>query len=145
MQKAYKFSVVYFLLFSLILLASSILLFSENIGLSIESILNYYRGNEEKFMLAKTTAGLLKVILPHFLGFGLFLMVVLHFVVFTKTKHLPFIIYLVFTVALMELLSPFFIIYGFEFFAYVKLVSFIALELLLLYLFWVLLRSIFFE
>ena len=145
MQKAYKYSILYFLLFSLLLLGSSALLFSQKIGFSYEGVLDYYLGSEELFMMAKSNAGLLKIILPHIFGFALFFMVVLHFLLFTKhnkTKQFKFLIYSTFFVGILELFSPFFILSGFEFFAYIKLISFFLLESLLLYIFWLLLNAI---
>lgn len=144
MLQAYKYSILYFLLFALLLLLSSALLFDAKIGLSIESILRYYQGDEENFIVAKSFGGVLKIILPHIFAFGLFMMVVLHFVVFTKYKQqLRYLTLASFTVALLELFSPFFIIHGFEFFAYIKLASFFIFEFLLLYILWLLQKSIF--
>lgn len=146
MQKAYKYSIVYFIAFSLLLLGSSILLFEEKIGLRSGAILEYYLGNEEKFMLAKSWSVVLKIILPHLFAFGLLIMVALHFLIFTKfraSKLFKYLIYATFFAGFVELFSPFLIFQGFEIFAPIKLVSFIALELLLLTIFWLLLRSIF--
>ena len=148
MQKAYKYSILYFLLFSLLLLASSIFLFEEKIGFSYREVINYYLGNEVLFQSSKTITGLLKVLLPHILGFGLFIMVVLHFLVFTnynKSKKIYIIILATFISGFFELFSSFFILYGFEFFAYIKLISFVVFESLLLYIFWILSSSIFYE
>ncbi len=148
MQNAYKYSVIYFLLFSLLLLASSVFLFEEKIGFSHREVINYYLGNEVLFQSSKTTTGLLKVLLPHIFGFGLFIMVVLHFLIFTsynKSKYIYIVIIATFISGFFELFSSFFILYGFEFFAYIKLISFIVFQSLLLYIFWLLGSSIFYE
>jgi len=145
MQKAYKYSILYFLIFGLLLLTSSVLLFQEKIGFSYSGVLDYYLGNETTFIVAKSEAGLLKIILPHIFGFALFLMVILHFLIFTKingSKKLRYLIYAAFSIAVFELSSPLFILNGFYFFAYVKLVSFFAFEFLVLYIFYLLFRSI---
>jgi len=130
------------------LLGSSILIFENKIGFSINAILSYYQGNEQKFITAKTTTGLLKIMLPHIFAFGLFIMVVLHFLIFTKhrnQKKTRFLIYFVFIMAILELSSPFFIINGLDFFAYIKMFSFFGFELSLLYLFWLLFYSIVYD
>jgi len=148
LQKAYKFSILYFLLFSLMLLASSILIFNEKIGFSLQSVLEYYQGNEDKFIAAKSTSGILKIILPHIFAFGLFIMVILHFTVFTKSRNsqvFHFIIYAAFILGLLELFTPLLIIQGFVFFAYVKIVVFFLFEFLMLYLFWILFKSIVYD
>jgi len=145
LQKAYRFSILYFLVLSILLLGSSVLLFESKIGFSIQSVLEYYQGNEEKFINPKSMVGVLKIILPHIFGFGLFSMVILHFVVFTKSREnkiFRFIIYALFIVAFLELFSPLLIIQGFAFFAFVKIVAFILFEVLYLALFWILFRSI---
>jgi len=145
MQQAYKYAILYYLVFSLLLLVSSISLFEIKIGFSYSEVLKYYLGNEESFMMAKTAVGLLKIILPHIFGFALFVMVILHFVMFTKTdkrRVMPYLIRASFLSAFIELFSPFFILNGFEFFGYLKLLSFVVFEILLLYLFWILYSSI---
>lgn len=148
MQKAYKYSIIYFLAFSMLLLMSSILLFQDKIGFSIQSILSYYRGNEYKFISVKTESSLFEIILPHIFAFGLFLMVILHFFIFTEYKNqkqIKFLIYFVFIMAALELSSPFFIINGVCFFAYIKIFSFVGFQLSLLYLFLLLFISIVYD
>jgi len=148
LQRAYKFSVLYFLVFSLLLLLSSVLLFSEKIGFSIESILGYYQGDEEKFISAKSASGILKIILPHIFAFGIFIMVILHFLVFTKSKNrklFHYIIYSAFILGVLELFTPLLIIHGFIFFAYIKIITFFLFEFLMLYIFWLLFKSIIYD
>jgi hypothetical protein len=127
---------------------SSVLLFDEKIGFSIKGILEYYQGNEEKFIAAKSASGILKIILPHIFAFGLFIMVILHFGVFTKSRNsklFHFIIYSAFVLGLLELFTPLLIVNGFVFFAYVKLAVFFLFEFLMLYIFWILFKSIAYE
>jgi hypothetical protein len=148
MQKAYKYSILYFLAFSLLLLVSAVLLFEEKIGFSYESVLAYYMGDEERFVTPKSGTGVLKIILPHIFAFGLFLMVILHFLIFTKvnkSKKIQLIIYLSFGTAFFELFTPFLIINGFEFFAYMKIVSFFSLFFLVIYVSWLLFQSVMYE
>ncbi len=148
MTNAYKYSIIYFLAFSLLLMISGVLLFEYKIGFSVEQISSYYLGDEDKFMNPQTSSGILKIITPHIFAFGLFIMVLLHFLIFTKkrsSKILKAVIYLTFLSAILELLSPFGIINSIEFFAYVKLLSFIIFELLVLFSSWLLFRSIVYE
>lgn len=148
MTKAYKLSIVYYLIFSVLLLLSAYMLFDYKIGFSYESVLSYYLGNEEKFIPAKSILGVLKLVLPHIFVLGLFLMVILHFLVFTKLRYKKStlsLIYAAFAVALLEIFTPVMIIGGINFFAYIKLFSFFALLALILYIFWLLLYSIIYE
>lgn len=144
MHKAYKRAILYFLLFSILLLVSSVMLFEHKIGFSATGVLNYYLGNEELFIPAKTISGLLKIIVPHIFVFALFSMVLLHFVVFTKKKS-KLLVFVVFLSILLELFTPLLIVGGYEVFAYLKLLSFFVFELLVLYILWVLFISIVYE
>lgn len=145
MTQAYKYSILYFLAFSLLLLASGIMLFEEKIGFSILNITEYYLGNEEKFVVAKTSPGILKIVLPHIFAFGLLFMVLLHFLIFTKyrdTQTIKILIYALFTSGFLEIFSPFMIVFGSEFFAYIKIASFIVFQTLVIYISWLLFSSI---
>jgi len=141
----YRYSVLYFLLFSLLLLGSSFLIFEHKIGFSQLEVVHYYLGDEESFMIAKTPLGLLKIILPHIFAFGLFMMVLLHFLVFTNKRdssEVLFIIYAAFIAAFLELFSPFLILGGVWVFAYVKMASFFAMLGISLYVSYLLFVSI---
>lgn len=145
MIQSYKYAILYFLVFSLLLVLSGALLFEEKIGFSIAGVLNYYLGNEETFIQQKSTLAIFKTILPHIFAFGLFCMVILHFLIFTKnryTKKAKLLIFVIFISSLLEIVSPFFIVNGFEFFAYIKLVSFFLFEGLIIYISWLLFSSI---
>lgn len=148
MLKSYKFAISYFLAFSLLLLISGALLFEEKIGFSVSGVLHYYLGNEENFVQAKSAMGIVKIILPHIFSFALFSMVLLHFSIFTKdrnTKKAVLLIYMIFITAFLELTSPFFIILGFTFFAYLKLLSFFLFEGLVIYISYLLFSSIIYD
>lgn len=148
MQKAYKLSIVYYLLFSLLLILSAYMLFENKIGFSAQNVLDYYIGNEERFIPAKSAGGILKLVLPHIFVFGLFTMVLLHFLVFTNLRYKKIthtLIYATFSIAFLEIATPFMIIGGFKFFAYIKLFSFFALLAMILYLSWLLFHSIAYE
>ncbi len=145
MYNSYRYAVLYFLLFSLLLVLSGFLLFDSKIGFSVQGVLDYYLGNEEMFTQEKTALGILKIVLPHIFAFGLFSMVLLHFLIFTSHRNSPkakALIYLIFITALLEIITPFFIINGYHFFAYLKLFSFFLFESLILYTGWLLFTSI---
>jgi hypothetical protein len=121
------------------------MLFWHKIGFNYLSVLEYYIGNEEKFIPAQSAAGILKMVLPHIFVFGLFTMVLLHFLVFTDLKvkkAFLILIYITFITALLEIFAPFMIINGFEFFAYIKLFSFFSFLALILFILWLLFRKI---
>lgn len=145
MTHSYKYAISYFLAFSFLLLLSGALLFDEKIGFSVAGILDYYRGNEANFIVEKSAFSILKTILPHIFAFALFIMVISHFLIFTKHKENPkmlFLIFLIFITAGLEMFSPFFIINGFDFFAYMKLLAFFLFEGLTIYIAFLLFVSI---
>lgn len=145
MQKAYKLSIIYYLIFSLLLIASALMLFEYKIGFSYEGVLDYYIGNEEKFIPAKSTSAILKSALPHIFSFGLISMVLLHFLVFTKLRYKKStltLIYLTFLSAMLEIFTPMLIVNGFETASYLKLFSFFVFLALILYISWLLIHSI---
>ena len=144
-SKEYKVIILYFLVFSLLLVFSSISLFEHKISFNIEAIQSYYLGNLTENITAKTPLGLLKIVLPHLFVFGLFSMVLLHFLIFTKergTLKAKLLIYIIFLSAFVEILSAFLILLNIEIFAYVKLFSFILFEVLTIYTIFLLFRSI---
>lgn len=146
MIQAYKYSIFYFLLFAILLVTSGVLLFDEKIGFSVQGVLDYYLGSEINFTQEKSHEGILKVVLPHIFAFALFTMVLLHFLIFTKvkgSKKVQVLIVLMFMTAGIEIFSPFLILEGFTFFAYLKLLSFFLFQGLILYTVWLLLLSIF--
>lgn len=148
MQEAYKLSILYYLAFSLLLIVSAIMLFEHKIGFSFNGVLEYYTGNEDKFIPAQSAAGILKIILPHIFVFGLFAMVLLHFLVFTNFKYkknIVALVYAAFIIALLEIFTPFMIISGFLFFAYIKFFSFFTFLALIIYISWLLFQSIAYE
>ncbi len=146
MTDSYGYAVAYFLFFSLLLLISGTMLFEHKIGFSADEITTYYLGSSEQFINPKTYSGILKTALPHIVAFGIFFMVLLHFLVFTKYRNIfsvKTLIYLSFTSAFFEIFSPFFILMGVDAFAYVKLLSFLLLQIFVLYIAWLLFRSLF--
>jgi len=148
LNKAYKYAIIYFLLFSILLLISAILIFEQKIGFSYQSVVNYYLGNSTTFTPAKTYNGILEIILPHIFTFALFIMVLLHFLLFTKqrnTKIAQIVIYTTLISGFFELSSPFFIISGFKFFAYIKIISFFLFYLSILSTIFILFKSIIYD
>ncbi|WP_457747881.1 hypothetical protein [Sulfurimonas sp.] len=135
MQNLYKDSIIYFVFFSLLLLLSSIALFEVKIGISYNAAPLH---SQSLFTIIKT-------ILPHIFGFALFLMILLHFLIFSTYKtnpHFKWLIILSFLSAFIEIFSSVTLFYEFEIFIYIKIVSFIVFELLITYILWLLFRAI---
>jgi hypothetical protein len=121
------------------------MIFKHKIGFSIDSILDYYMGNDKTFITPKSTLGILKSLLPHIFAFGLLSMVLLHFIVFTKQRYkkiTKILVYLIYSSATLEILSSFLLVQNIEFFAYIKLLSLLSFEVSILYVLYILIYSI---
>lgn len=143
MDRAYRFLVLSFLLFGLLLLLSGAMIFARKIGFGAEAISAYYLGSTAAFTEPKSPVGVLKIILGHLFAFGLFWFVVLHFLRFTRFyERALWLIAALFCVSMLELFAPFLILQFGALFAYVKLAALFGYYALMLYAFWLLLRSI---
>ncbi|MGB5964116.1 MAG: hypothetical protein WBG65_01115 [Sulfurimonadaceae bacterium] len=145
MHQSYRIAIAYFTLFGTLLLASGMVLFFSKIGFSYEAVQSYYLGNEALFTSPKSSYGLLEVALPHLGSMGLFIMVTGHFFLFTtkqKKQHVIKIVIGLFIVALLDIFSGFLIVEGWTLFIWVKLLAFGVLQLLGLYLLWLLFSAV---
>jgi len=140
------FSILLFLAIGLISLQllSGIYLFIEKFGLLPSSIYLYFAGNEEQFIMQKSVEGLLETAVPHFIAISTTIFVYTHFLLFTtiiSNKNKQLLIASLFVSALIDIFSPFGIIYGFELFAWTKLISFWIFEILMGLLLYILFRA----
>jgi hypothetical protein len=144
MHRAYKSAIVYFFLFSLLLLLSAGMLFWHKTGLTLEGVEHYYLGDATKFVVARTTMGVLKTTLQHLFSFGLFGFVLLHFLRFIPYKnYLRLLIIALLVVSFLEIASGFCMLWFSSLFAYLKIITFFSYFLLVLYTFFLLMRTIF--
>ena len=141
MHQSYRIAIAYFTIFGTLLLLSGAVLFVSKLGISYESVQTFYLGNKAQFTQPKSVYGLLETALPHLGAMGLFIFVTGHFLLFTtkeqkKRAIKPVII--LFIAALTDIGSGFLIIQGLTFFIWIKLLSFLLLQLIGLYLLWLL-------
>ncbi|WP_304545253.1 hypothetical protein [Sulfurimonas microaerophilic] len=144
MHNAYKYSIIYFSCFVLLLLVSALMLFVHKIGFDPTQIAHYYLGDGD-LLLQKTNAGIFKLILPHIFAFGVLSFVVIHFLIFTdykKRSYTLMVIYILLIVQALEIFSPLLIINVSEYFSYLKLISFIVYMLFIPLIFFWLFKSI---
>ncbi|NOQ30947.1 MAG: hypothetical protein GQ570_07495 [Helicobacteraceae bacterium] len=132
-----------FLLLLTMQLISGVLLFSLNVGVLPSEIASYYLGSE--YTPAKSMETLVKVTLPHLLGFGFVLMGVMHLYFFidevTQTKKIV-LLFIIVVSAVIDLLSPYLILLFGSSFAMLKLFGFVSFELIITYILYVSIRSI---
>ncbi len=144
MHQSYRFAIAYFTVFGALLLISGAVLFASKLGFSYESVSTFYLGSQSGFSQPKSSYGLLETALPHLGAMGLFIFVIGHFLLFTdkrqKNRAIKPLI-LLFGAALLDIASGFFIIQGWAFFIWVKIAAFLLLQILGLYLLYVLLNN----
>ncbi|UFS61362.1 hypothetical protein LOH54_06775 [Sulfurimonas sp. HSL-3221] len=131
MQRAYRFAVVYFALFGLLLLASAAALFASKIGFSVQGIELYYLGSDT--VPGKSAYGLLETAVPHLGAMGLFIMVGAHFLLFatdTAKRRAIRLALTLFAAALLDIVSGYFIASGSTLWVWIKLASYLLLSLL---------------
>jgi hypothetical protein len=138
MKTAYLFALSYFAIMALLLLASGIWIFVEKIGFTPGAIVAYYAGDEALGRSAKSIYGQLEVTVPHLGAIGLFIMVIMHFLIFVpkkRQKYLVIIALITFSAALLNIASGIFVSVGYHTFAMLKLIAFSLFSLML---FWIL-------
>ena len=140
------FSTLLFLAISLISLQliSGVWLFIEKFGLLPSDVFTYFAGDEENFISPKSIEGLLETAVPHFIAISTTIFVYAHFLLFTSIisqKKKQLLIMALFISALIDIFSPFGIIYGFEVFAWSKLIAFWSFEILMGLLLYILFRA----
>jgi hypothetical protein len=122
-----------FALFNIIFVTINFFIYTEKIGLSFNGTLEYYLGNAEKFMKGKTISGLMLISTMHFIPMAVYIFTLLHFIFLLNEKYNLFLTILAFLSAFFDNLSGFLIILVSKYFAFVKLLSFFTLEILLVF------------
>ncbi len=139
MMNIYRYAIVYFTLFGVLLLCSGIWLLGMKAGFSLEALTQYYLGSDVMMTRAKSNTGLLEVAVPHMGAIGLFIMVTSHFILFTpqrERRRMMWLMALWFLSALGNVFAPFVVIAGFDAFVGVKLMAFFLFQFLGFYFLW---------
>ena len=144
MHQSYRIAITYFTIFGALLFISGAVLFVSKLGISYESVQTFYLGNTSQFIQAKSTYGLLETALPHLGAMGLFVFVTGHFLLFASKKEKqnaikPVIV--LFMVALLDIISGFLIVSGWSFFIWIKIISFMLLQIIGLYLLFIIFKN----
>jgi len=133
------------LAFTVFFWATNVLLFVEKMGFSYQSIVEYYLGNEEKFKTPVSYMGLLETTHSHLFAFAMLLLFLNHLIIFVDiTRSMKIILILGSSLsALGDILSGWFIVYVSPVFAFLKISSFVVLQLSISLLLVFILKSIF--
>lgn len=143
------FTLLLFFALSLITLqlTSGIWLFIEKFGLTPSEVYLYFIGDEENFIMPKSTEGLLETAVPHFIAISTTIFVYAHFLLFTDViskEKKSLLIFSLFFTAGIDIFSPFGMLYGYEIFAWTKVLAFWSFEFLMGVLLFVLLQALFY-
>jgi len=123
-------------LFSLLLVAfvlTNFSIFFSKMGMSVESIKDYYLGNPQTFSKPKTFEGIFKVLYPHLLSMAVFSITVAHFIFFTPAKGKVLLSVSLFFLSFLDNTLGLLIRFLHPEFALIKLLTFLSLQALLLY------------
>jgi hypothetical protein len=133
--KSIKFLIIFFSFFTLVFIVFNFFIFYIKLGLTPESIKDYYLGNPERYAKPKTLEGLFKVFYPHLLSMALYSFTVAHLLLFTELKKVISLTIglILFVSSFLDNLSGLFIRFFNESFVYLKMVSFIIFELFSLF------------
>jgi hypothetical protein len=106
------------------------LLYFQKMGLTPSSVVEYYLGNEEKFMPARSYQGLLEVSHFHLFAMGMLLLVLTHLVLFVPLsgRAKAWLIALPFVSAFVEEGSGWLVRYASPHFAWLKIAGFLTLQ-----------------
>jgi hypothetical protein len=106
------------------------LLYFQKMGLTPSSVVEYYLGNEEKFMPARSYQGLLEVSHFHLFAMGMLLLVLTHLVLFVPLsgRLKAWLIALPFVAAFVEEGSGWLVRYVSPHFAWLKIAGFVTLQ-----------------
>lgn len=122
--------IVWFLFYSAGLWLTNALLFFNQMGLTYESVANYYRGSEAQFLLPRSYKVLLEISHFHLLAMAIFILTLCHLVLFVPL--LPWVkfwlIHLAFLSAICDEAAGWLIRFVHPSFAYVKIAAFLLLQ-----------------
>jgi hypothetical protein len=106
------------------------LLYFEKMGLTPGSVLEYYRGNEEKFLQPRSFQGLLEVSHFHLFAMGMLLLVLTHLMLFVPLadRAKAWLIAVPFLAGALDEGAGWLVRYGHPVFAWAKIAGFLLLQ-----------------
>lgn len=125
-----KLIIVFFLLYVAAFWLTNALLYFHKMGLTYQSVVDYYRGSEEKFLQPRSYQGLLEISHFHLFSMGILMLTLTHLLLFVPLhpKWKALFICLSFGSAFLDEAASWLIRFVHPFFAYVKIASFLTLQ-----------------
>jgi hypothetical protein len=122
--------VVLYVLYVAGLWVSNALLYFGKMGLTYGSVVEYYLGNEERFLSPRSYQGLLEVTHFHLFAMGMLLMVLTHLILFVPASNRSklWLIVVPFLAALLDEGAGWAVRFAHPVFAYAKIAGFLLLQ-----------------
>ncbi len=122
--------ILWFLFYSAGLWLTNALLFFNQMGLRYESVVAFYRGSEEQFLLPRSYKVLLEISHFHLLAMGIFILTLTHLVLFVPfTPRVKYwLIHLTFLSAISDEAAGWLTRFVHPMFAYCKIGAFLLLQ-----------------
>jgi len=123
--------IVLFVVYVGLLWISNALLYFHKMSLTYTSVVEYYLGSEEKFMQPRSYQGMLEISHFHFFAMGILLLTLTHLMLFVPLadKYKPFLITWAFMSAIFDEGANWLVRFVHPLFAYLKIASFLSLEI----------------
>lgn len=123
--------IVLFVAYVGLLWISNALLYFHKMSLTYTSVVEYYLGSEEKFMQPRSYQGMLEISHFHFFAMGILLLTLTHLMLFVPLadKYKPFLITWAFMSAIFDEGANWLVRFVHPLFAYLKIASFLSLEI----------------
>lgn len=130
-----KLIVLFTVIFFVFLWVTNLLLYLK-VGISYESVVEYYRGSEATFRPPKSYLGLLEEAHFHFFSIAIILVTLNHLILFTNIKSVSKLLLIVvsYVSAFLDIISGWLIRFVRPEFAYLKISSFLVFQISLLIL-----------
>ena len=122
--------VLFFLLYVLLFWVTSILMYFNKMGLDYNSVVEYFRGSPEQYTQPRSYQGLLEVSHFHLFAMGILMVTVTHLLLFIPLPPIIKVVLIVacFGSAFLNELSSWLVRFAHPGFAYLKIASFLALQ-----------------
>ena len=129
-----KLIVVFFLLYMAVFWFTNAFLYFQKMGLTYQSVVEYYLGSEEKFLQPRSYQGLLEISHFHLFSMGILMLTLTHLLLFVpvQPKWKAVLICASFGSAFLDEVSGWLIRFVHPWFALLKIASFVTLQATLL-------------
>lgn len=143
-NKLLKLIILLFFGYIFLFWLTTLLMYFAKMDLSYESVVSYYRGNDELFIPPKTFNGMLETTHFHLFAMGMLALTLTHLLLFVPLKYWlkVLLITLTFFSAAVSELSNWLVLYVSPLFAYLKISSFLLLEISMLCCIWISVKAL---